>query len=83
MNEPKKKPGPKPERPGQLLEWLRNNAQPVTVQAVVVPSITELVELTGMPRRSLEVALRGLTEAGKVRVERRTSRTGPVRLEVV
>ncbi len=71
--------GPEPARKKQLLEWLKENATTV----VTVPTIGALSEATGIPRRSLEKVLRELKDEGLVDVERPTSRTGPVRLEVV
>jgi DNA-binding transcriptional ArsR family regulator len=51
--------------------------------SVQVLDMAELCDLTGIPRRSLDRALTQLRDAGKVAVTRRTSRTGPIRLEVV
>lgn len=79
MNDERQKPGPNPTRPAELMAWLEANAR----RHVEVNSITELVERTGIPRRSLELAIRRLEGEGALVVRRQNPRTGPVRLEVV
>jgi hypothetical protein len=74
-----KKPGPDPKRPAELLAWLHANSR----RQVEVDSITELVERTGIPRRSLELAIRRLESEGQLVVWRDNPRTGPVCLEVL
>lgn len=79
MSDERQKPGPDPKRPAELMAWLEANS----VRHVEVDSITELVERTGIPRRSLELAIRRLEGEGALVVRRQNPRTGPVRLEVV
>ena len=78
MSDEQTKRGPEPGRRNQLRSFLR--ARRGSVQVL---DMAELCDLTGIPRRSLDRALTQLREAGKVSVTRRTSRTGPVTLEVV
>lgn len=75
-SEERVKPGPEPARKHQLLEWLRENGG-------AEHTLGEIAAATGIPRRSVQKALRELDAEGCVEVARERTIKDVFSVEVV